>query len=66
MVFRSSGNSVIPQPDKKRDSVGGGYETGLLFVTETWLPERSNTYKLLKYDMKSFKWNVVVVFKWDR
>jgi hypothetical protein len=67
-VLRISGNSVIPHPDKFKEPINpkGGSETELLFVTKTWLPERSNEMSILKHDKTAFKSIVVVVLEWDR
>ncbi|CAA7032575.1 unnamed protein product [Microthlaspi erraticum] len=65
-VLTTSGNSVIPQPDKYNSSIDceGGCETELLLVVKTWLPQRANATSDLKHDKIAFKSIVDVVFKW--
>ncbi|CAA7032585.1 unnamed protein product [Microthlaspi erraticum] len=67
-ILRNSGISVIPQPDKDKESIHceGGCETERLLLVKTWLPERYNICSDLKYDKIAFKSIVVVVFKWDK
>lgn len=61
----NSGNLLIPQSDiSNLFSCDERMETELMFLGETWLPERPNVVNDLRCEDKSiFRSIVVVVFK---